>query len=201
MIFCLAIEIANQSAEYARLAKHVSPQLLISNQITSGQELISEITLSTRTLFQLPIDIHVEEENIPETYLLQSKSQDSLQQIVPTDFQSQLLQKQIEYLQQQHAEAVTNNDLTQQIAAERALEDKLKRFTKLQPKSIQVESSSLVSSKRSARLSSVDQQIRGLMKKHVKQLQKRVQDKNHEKEIIHVVKDLRQLSNKLSYFQ
>jgi len=120
---------------------------------------------------------------------------------VPTDFQSQLLQKQIEYLQRQHAEAVTNNDFTQQIAAERALEDKLKRFTKLQPKSIRVESSSLVTSKRSARLSSVDQQIRGLMKKHVKQLQKRVQDKNHEKEIIHVVKDLRQLSNELSYFK
>jgi len=39
------------------------------------------------------------------------------------------------------------------------------------------------------------------MKKHVKQLQKRVQDKNHEKEIIHVVKDLRQLSNELSYFK
>ena len=216
----LAIETINQSIEYEYLSQQVSPHLLTLHQITSGQVLIPGIPSSSRDLLQLPITIHIEEEHPPDIYILEPQSSNRLQQIPSTDLKTRILQTEIDYLQKQLAEATANGDLTEQLAAERAISAKLKALAHLREKQkpsqivIQEHStldpsdqmdekqsktsilSSTISEKSNTK-NQIDQQIRGLVKKHVKQLQKHLQEntsKSDQKDIIHSVKDLRQLS-------
>jgi len=198
-----------QSAEYQRLSKRVSPHLLLLHQLTSGQELISSITPCSRNLFQLEIKTHIQQEFPSEKFLLQPESsavfqKDFTQEMSSSDFKTQILQTEINYLQKQHAEAIALGDFTQQLAAERAISNKLQIIEYLQdkqkslkisqtkiPDHSTIENQESTISNKSLIANQVDQQIRGLLKKHVKLLRKRIRN---DKQTIHSVEDLRQLS-------
>jgi O-acetylhomoserine/O-acetylserine sulfhydrylase-like pyridoxal-dependent enzyme len=198
-----------QSAEYQLLSKRVSPHLLLLHQLTSGQELIPSVTPSSRTLFQLAIETHIQQEFPPETFLLQHQTSADFQTnftqpISSSDSKSQILQTEINYLQKQHAEAIAIGDFTQQLAAERAISNKLQIIEYLEdkqkslkisqtqiPDHSTIENQESTISEKSLIANQVDQQIRGLLKKHVKLLRKRIRN---DKQTIHSVEDLRQLS-------
>jgi hypothetical protein len=134
---------------------------------------------------------------------------DFTEQIASLNSKAQILQTEINYLKRQHAEAIAIGDFSQQLAAERAIANKLQTIENLQDqqkldqKEISDHSmfnnqskTSIVSSAISEK-SLVDQQIRGLLKKHLKPIQKRIrndQKQSLSKEIIHSVEDLRRLS-------
>jgi len=211
-----------QSAEYNRLSQRVSPHLLVLHQFTSGQELIPSISPSSRHLFQLEIKTHIQQELPSQIYLLQHRSsvdfqKDLTQQISSSDSKTQILQTEINYLQKQHAEAIAIGDFTQQLAAERAISNKLQTIEQLYEKQktlkisqteIPHQSSAEISiissniSQKSLITNPVDQQIRELLKKHITLLRKRIRnDKSKlnekeslDKQIIHSVEDLRELS-------
>ena len=202
--FChLAIDMIIQSDEYRRLSKRVSPQLLILNRITSGQELIPSIVPSSCNLFQLAIKTEIQQEVPPSLFLVQNQAS----AIYQKDFTEQILQTEINYLQKQHAEAIAIGDFAQQLAAERAIADKIQTIGHLQDEQKPSETkmpeqskTSIVSSAISEK-SLVDQQIRGLLKKHLKPIQNLIRNNQKEslsKEIIHSIEDLRRLSIFLS---
>jgi hypothetical protein len=203
-----------QSIEYQRLSKRVSPQLLLLNQITSGQELMPAITPSSCNLFQLAMKTEIQQELSSPIFLVQDQTsaiyqKDFTEQIASLNPKAQILQTEINYLKRQHAEAIAIGDFSQQLAAERAIANKLQMIKnpqdqqKLDQKEISDHSmldnqskTSIVSSAISEK-SLVDQQIRGLLKKHLKPIQKRIrndQKQSLSKEIIHPVEDLRRLS-------
>ena len=205
-----------ESAEYHRLSKRLSPQLLLSHQMTSGQELIPSITPSSRNLFQLPIITHMQEEFPSFVFLLQQQSstvvqENSIRQISSPDPKTEILQTEINYLQRQHAEAIAIGDFTQQLAAERAIATKLQaielRQDEQKPSQIQIsdrpkfenQSETSVIPTVISEKSLVDRQIRGLLKKHVKHLQEHARKEPRKKQIIHSVEDLRRLST--SFFE
>jgi len=220
----LAIDTIIQSAEYNRLSKRVSPHLLVLHQFTSGQELIPSKIPSCRNLIQLEIKPHIQQEVPFQTFLLQPQTsatfqKDFTQQISSSDAKTQILQTEIDYLQKQHAEAIAIGDFTQQLAAERAISSRFQTIKHLpeKQKTLKIipnqstidnqESSetSLISSAisdKSLVTNQVDQQIRELLKKHVKILRKRIrndkskldQKESLDKQVIHSVEDLRQLS-------
>jgi hypothetical protein len=206
----LAIEMIIQSAEYERLSKRVSPQLLLLNQITSGQELIPSIAPSSCNLFQLAIKTDIHQEVPSSIFLVQNQTSASYQkdfteQIAPLNSKTQILQTEINYLQKQHAEAIAIGDFTQQLAAERAIADKIQTIKHLQDKSSETEipkqSKTPIVPSAISEKSLVDQQIRGLLKKHLKPIQKLIRNNQKEslsKEIIHSIEDLRRLSIFLS---
>ena len=121
---------------------------------------------------------------------------------------AQILQTEINYLRRQHAEAIAIGDFTQQLAAERAIDDKLQAIERLEDRQKPGETeianqskTSIVSSTISEK-SSVDRQIRGLLKKHLKPIQKLLRSGQREslgQEILHSVEDLRRLSKNLSF--
>jgi hypothetical protein len=227
-IFYLAMDTIIQSAEYQLLSKRVSPHLLLLHQLTSGQELIPSVTPSSRTLFQLAIETHIQQEFPPETFLLQHQTSADFQTnftqpISSSDSKSQILQTEINYLQKQHAEAIAIGDFTRQLAAERAISNKLQtiKYVQEKPQSLktsQVEISDSIEhnpsktslipstiSEKSLITNSVDQQIRGLLKKHAKLLRQRIRNNKSklseddqkeflDKQIIHSIEDLRDLS-------
>jgi hypothetical protein len=203
-----------QSIEYQHLSKRVSPQLLLLNQITSGQELMPAITPSSCNLFQLAMKTEIQQELSSPIFLVQDQTsaiyqKDFTEQIASLNPKAQILQTEINYLKRQHAEAIAIGDFSQQLAAERAIANKLQMIKnpqdqqKLDQKEISDHSmldnqskTSIVSSAISEK-SLVDQQIRGLLKKHLKPIQKRIrndQKQSLSKEIIHSVGDLRRLS-------
>lgn len=185
----LAINTIIQSSEYNRLSKHISPHLLILHEYTSGQELISLTPPSIRNLFQLGTQTHIQQELPSQTYLLQRQSSINFQK----DFsnpKTQILQTEINYLQKQHAEAIARGDLTQQLAAERAISNKLQTMEQFQEKPIPpVQQQSSITNK-------TDQQIHELMKKHVKSIQRHIRSSKSKlnQKTIHSVENLRQLS-------
>lgn len=178
-----------QSAEYDRLSKIVSPHLLILHEFTSGQELIPSISPSSRNLFQLEIKTHIQQEIPSETFFLQPQSSTNFQkdftrEISSSNSKTQILQTEINYLQKQHAKAIAIGDFTQQFAAERAIANKIQEKQKpLDHQKSTISEKSLITNK-------TDQQIREVLKKHIKLLRK----ESLNKQMIHSVAELRQLS-------
>jgi hypothetical protein len=121
----------------------------------------------------------------------------------------QILQTEINYLQKQHAEAIIIGDFNQKLAAEQAISIKFQTIERLQEKQESIEHISPAVSEKSLTENEVDEQIRRLLKNHVKLLRKRLQTDTDEissihseqyqkeslqKQILHSVEDLRQLS-------
>jgi hypothetical protein len=211
-----------QSAEYNRLSKHLSPHLLVLHEFTSGQELIPSISPSSHNIFQLEIKTYIQQEFSSQIYLLQHQSsvdfqKDLIQQFSSSDSKTQILQTEINYLQKQHAEAIAIGDFTQQLAAERTISNKLQIIKQLYekqktlkisqteiPDQLSTETSIISSnvSQKSLITNPVDQQIRELLKKHIKLVRKRIrndksklnQKESLDRQIIHSVEDLRELS-------
>ena len=198
------MEMIIQSAEYRRLFKRVSPQLLSVNQMTSGQELIPGVLALSRHLFQLPIKTRMEQETPSELFLIQNQSSAIYQQISNLDLESHIRQIEINYLQKQHAHATAIGDFAQQLAAERAIASKIpleKQATSTAQISDDIKlahqpETSLVSSVVNEK-SDIDQQIRGLVKKRMKSLQEQIRTDPSEpldRKTIRSVEDLRRLS-------
>jgi hypothetical protein len=217
-----------QSAEYQRLSKRISPHLLLLNKITSGQELIPSLIPSSVKRFQLEVETHIQQELPSQIFLLQDQSattfqKDFIQQSLstdPIDPKTQMLQTEIDYLQKQHAESISIGDFTQKLAAEQAMSVKFQAIERLQnslqitqtqtqdPSTIDnrqsLEHISSTNSEKSLTPNQVDEQVRGLLKDHVKLLQKHIQNEKsklsetqtdaEEMSSTHSVEDLRQLS-------
>ncbi|CAF0967334.1 unnamed protein product [Adineta steineri] len=192
-----AMETIIQSIEYENLSKCVSPHLLLLHKFTSGQELIPSISSSSTNLFQLETKTHVDQELSFQTFLLQSQSsasfqKDSIEQYASLDLKTQILHIEIMYLQKQHAEAIAVGDFSQQLAAEQIISTKLQLIKQSQ---IEIQDSSSMTNQQSVKYNKsktsiistsisrkslptneTDEQIRKLLKNHIKSLQTRIEN-------------------------
>ena len=115
--------------------------------------------------------------------------QASVQQLeaLPTlDLQGQILQHQLQYLEQQRAEAIANGDSTQQLAAEHIIRSKVQRMNEgsLGPSQIRTTDDPIVdreallpardASTTKKKSSRIDNKVRALLKTNVESLQDRI---------------------------
>ena len=206
---CLVIDEIIQSYNYDRLSRDVSLDLISLHHFTSGQVSFPSIKPLSLHQFQLPTRISVREEHSFDSYLLRSSQTTKIEQeilSIPTDTKKQILQQQILYLQKQHADAVALGDFAQQLAAERAIENKLQRIEGqhlIAPSHISLLSAT--TSETSVAPSHIDRQVRGVLKSHVRSLQTKMQKlpRDHREDskplevynkMVNSVEDLRQLS-------
>lgn len=199
-----AMETILQSAEYQRVSKRVSPQLLAVNHITSGQELIPAVLPSSKHVFQVPIETRMQQEIPSEIFLIENQSSVIYQQISALDLESRIRQMEIDYLQKQHAQAVAIGDLAQQLAAERAIASKIPREKQTTAMRQISDDTKIADQPGPSMVPSVihekplvDQQIRGLVKKHMKSLKEQIRIDPLEpldRRTIRSVEDLRRLS-------
>ncbi|CAF1261150.1 unnamed protein product [Adineta steineri] len=210
-----AMEPIIQSIEYENLSKCVSPHLLLLHKFTSGQELIPSITSSSTNLLQSETKAHVNQELSFQTFLLQSQSsanfqKDSIEQYASLDLKTQVLHTEIMYLQKQHAEAIAVSDFSQQLAAEQIISTRLQRIKQSQieiqdstsmtnQQSVKYNKSktSIIStsiSRKSLPTNETDEQIRKLLKNHIKSLQMRIENDESK---LSSIEDFRQLNKDL----
>lgn len=193
-------------AHYQRLSKGVSPPLLQTHQMISAQELIPTIPPLSRHLFQIPIETRIEEEIPAELFLIENQSIaiSQTEEISTFDRESQIRLIQINYLRKQQAQAFALGDVAQQLAAEQAIASKLP-VAQPEVSVIRTSDSAKLENQPETSMtpsivhkrSLVDQQIRGLVKKHVKSLQDHIRTDPSEpldRKTIHSLEDLRRLS-------
>ncbi|CAF3003205.1 unnamed protein product, partial [Rotaria sp. Silwood2] len=137
-----AIDVIIQSAQYERLSKRISPNLLVLHKLTSEQELIPSILPCSVKLHQLEIQTSIQQESPYQLFHFQYQSttnfqKDFIQQISSLDSidsKQRILQNEINYLHKQYNEAIVIGDFTRQLAAEQIISNKFQMIESFQEK-------------------------------------------------------------------